>query len=209
MGLDGKPVEFKQLTAKKTVVLVVLRGWPGYDCPYCTIQVHDYVANAADLAKQDVQVLMVYPGPADKLKDHAEAFLKDKNWPKDFLFVLDPDYAFTNAYGLRWNAPSETAYPSTFIVNCDNTVLFEQVSKSHGGRVAVATVITDLEKLNGESTAAMSTPTPMMTPAPETSMSAPMATPAPAMSTPSPMMTPASGMNASAPMAAPTATTAP
>ncbi len=57
-------------------------------------------------AKSGAQVLMVYPGPADQLKAHAAEFLTNRQWPANFLYVLDPDYAFTNAYGLHWEAPS-------------------------------------------------------------------------------------------------------
>src|SRR2546422_6306833 len=101
--LDSKSVELNQLTAKQPVVLVVLRGWPGYQCPICTRQVHDFVSKAQEFAARGVQVLMVYPGPADKLKEHAREFLQGKEWPKEFLFVIDPDYTFTTTYGLRWD----------------------------------------------------------------------------------------------------------
>ncbi len=30
--------------------------------------------------------------------------------------MLDPGFTFTNAYGLRWNAPHETAYPTTIVM---------------------------------------------------------------------------------------------
>src|SRR5712691_11831556 len=83
--LDDKPVELKQLTGKKKVVLVVLRGWPGYQCPLCTRQVQDLVKSASQFEERDVQVVMVYPGPADSLKAHAQEFVQDKQWPKGFL----------------------------------------------------------------------------------------------------------------------------
>jgi len=133
--LDDKPVDLKQLTAKRPVVLVVLRGWPGYQCPICTRQVQDFTRKAADFAAHGAQVVMVYPGPAADLKAHAAEFLQNKEWPKDFVFVIDPDYTFTNAYGLRWDAKNETAYPSTFIIATDNKVRFAHVSKQHGDRV--------------------------------------------------------------------------
>lgn len=136
--LDDKVVELKTLTAKHPVLLIVLRGWPGYQCPICSRQVNDYVGKAADFAAQGVQVLMVYPGPADQLKTHAQEFLASKEWPADFLYVIDPDYTFTNAYGLRWDAPKETAYPSTFIIDRQGRVRFAHVSKSHGDRVDAA-----------------------------------------------------------------------
>ncbi len=37
--LDRKPVQLSKQLAHGPVVLVVLRGWPGYQCPICTRQV--------------------------------------------------------------------------------------------------------------------------------------------------------------------------
>ncbi len=139
--LEDKPVELKQLTRKKPVVLVVLRGWPGYQCPICTRQVQDFTRKAADFAAHGAQVVMVYPGPAADLKAHAAEFLQNKEWPKDFLFVTDPDYTFTSAYGLRWDAKNETAYPSTFIISTDGKVRFAHVSRQHGDRVDSAAAL--------------------------------------------------------------------
>src|ERR1041385_9556942 len=68
--LDGKTVALKDETAKQPVVLVVLRGWPGYQCPLCTRQVHAFVAEADAFRARGAQVLMVYPGPADQLRAH-------------------------------------------------------------------------------------------------------------------------------------------
>jgi peroxiredoxin Q/BCP len=144
--LDDQTVRLSDLTARNKVVLVELRGWPGYDCPFCTQQVHDYISNADKLKAAGVQVLMVYPGPADDLKAHANGFLQDKNWPNDFLFVLDPDYSFTKSYGLRWDASNETAYPSTFIIDTENKVQFAHVGKVHGDRVSLAAVLEALNK---------------------------------------------------------------
>jgi peroxiredoxin len=139
--LDDQSVRLSDLTAKSDVVLVVLRGWPGYQCPFCTKQAHDFVSNAAKLKAAGVQVVMVYPGPADDLKAHATEFLQNRDWPKDFLFVLDPDYSFTKSYGLRWDAPKETAYPSTFIISKEGKVTFAHVSNQHGDRVGSDAVL--------------------------------------------------------------------
>lgn len=145
--LEGKAVELNQLATNGTVVLVVLRGWPGYQCPICTRQVHDFVSHAGEFVARKAQVLMVYPGPAENLKAHAQEFLQGKNWPKDFLFVIDPDYTFTKAYGLRWDAKNETAYPSTFIIDRWGKVRFAHVSKTHGDRVDATAALEELRKL--------------------------------------------------------------
>lgn len=144
--LDGKTVALKDLTAKQRIVLVVLRGWPGYQCPVCTKQVHDFVTKADEFSGK-ATVLMVYPGRAEKLKEHAEEFLKNKGWPKEFILLNDPDYTFTKTYGLRWDAPGETAYPSTFIVDKAGKVRFAKVSKDHGGRASAAEALKALESV--------------------------------------------------------------
>ena len=125
-------------------MLVVLRGWPGYQCPNCDRQVGDLMRSAPQLKRRGVRMLFVYPGPDDQLKAHAHEFLQNKDWPSDFLLVTDPDYIFTNAYGLRWEAPNETAYPSTFIIDRDAKVRFAHVSKDHGGRVGSEEILKHL-----------------------------------------------------------------
>lgn len=76
--LDDKPVDLDSIGRDKKVILVVLRGWPGYQCPFCTTQVYEYVGHAADFAAGNFQIVMVYPGPADQLRQHAADFLQDK-----------------------------------------------------------------------------------------------------------------------------------
>lgn len=144
--LDAKAVKLSAETAKQPVVLVVLRGWPGYQCPLCTKQVHEFVVEAKAFAGK-ARVIMIYPGPAENLQAHAEQFLKDKEWPADFLFATDPDYAVIKAYGLRWEAPGETAYPATFVIDSKGVTRFAKISKGHGGRAATSEVIATLEKL--------------------------------------------------------------
>ena len=141
---DGQSVHLSDLTAKSEVVLIVLRGWPGYQCPFCTAQAHDFIQNADKFRAAGVQVVMVYPGPADDLTKHASDFIEGKNWPKDFLLVLDPDYTFTKSYGLRWDKPNETAYPSTFIIAKDGKVTFAHVGHQHGDRVKAEKILMTL-----------------------------------------------------------------
>ena len=52
---------------------------------------------------------MVYAGPPQNLGALATEFLANKNFPENFDMLLDPGYEFTNLYGLRWDAPHETA----------------------------------------------------------------------------------------------------
>ena len=145
--LDDQSVRLKDFLGKSNVVLIVLRGWPGYQCPVCTVQVQDYVRAASGFAQAKARVVMVYPGPADKLKEHAAEFLQDKQWPKEFIFLLDPDYTMVSAYGLRWSAPNETAYPSTFVLDQNGLVRFARVSGSHGNRTKAGEILPVVQQL--------------------------------------------------------------
>lgn len=54
---------------------------------------------------------------ADGRKDTAAEFVKGKDDPAHFAILLDPDYAFTAASGLRWDAKNETADSSSFVLD--------------------------------------------------------------------------------------------
>ena len=123
------------------VVLIVLRGYPGYQCPVCTKQVGQFLAAADKFQAKGARVLLVYPGPSKELPKHAADFVSGKTIPAGFHLLLDPDFTFTNAYGLRWEAPNETAYPSTFVIGKDRKVTFAKISKGHGDRSSVEEVL--------------------------------------------------------------------
>jgi peroxiredoxin len=143
---EGVTVKFNDLLKQGKVVLIVLRGYPGYQCPYCQRQVHDFVQHAAEFAQAGAQVLLVYPGPPAQLDAHAKEFLSHEPLPSNVRLVIDPEYKITNLYGLRWDAPGETAYPSTFIVNRREVILFRKISHSHGDRTVASDVLAELNR---------------------------------------------------------------
>ena len=146
-SLIGENVQLSTVAKRGPVVLVVLRGFPGYQCPLCNRQARDFINNAAKFADAKAQVVLVYPGPRDVLGGKAEEFLSDKQLPAHFTFVLDPEYEMTNRYSLRWNAPKETAYPSTFVLDANRLIVWSKVSDSHGGRSSAAEVLEALAKV--------------------------------------------------------------
>ncbi|HCT60931.1 MAG TPA: hypothetical protein DGA22_08655 [Acidobacterium sp.] len=86
---------------------------------------HDFVEHAADSAAKNASVLVVYPGPSADLGQHAKEFLeKHASLPTNVILVTDPNYTVKNLYGLRWDAPNETVYPATFVLDSIRLVLF-------------------------------------------------------------------------------------
>ncbi|MEZ6060229.1 MAG: peroxiredoxin family protein [Planctomycetaceae bacterium] len=146
-NLKEHVVSLKKLTESGPVVVLVLRGWPGYQCPICSRQVGEFLTKKDEIQKAGASVVMIYPGPADLLAEHATEFQGTRDFPDNFHYVTDPDYKFTNAWGLRWEAPRETAYPSTFVIGKDRKVKFGMTSTSHGGRASANDVLEELAKL--------------------------------------------------------------
>ncbi len=139
---DGQTLSLAQFTAIGPVALIVLRGYPGYQCPYCVKQVHDYVENAQQLAAAGIQVLLVYPGPPAQLSDRAKEFLAGQNQlPANIHLVVDPDYQMTNLYGLRWDDAKETAYPSTFLIDKQGIIVYSKISTGHGDRTTAQDIL--------------------------------------------------------------------
>jgi peroxiredoxin len=145
--IDGQKLTLSAELRRGPVVLIVGRGWVGYQCPFCTRQFGDFLKASADIEAAGARVVWVYPGPADDVQKRAEEFTSGRPFPPNFRFVLDPGYALTSSYGLRWDAPQETAYPSTFVIDRRGTIRYALVSRSHDGRATAATVIAELRKI--------------------------------------------------------------
>lgn len=145
-ALGGGQVKLSERTKTGPVVLVVLRGYPGYQCPACSVQFQELVRKADDFQQAHTQVLFVYPGPSEKLTERAAEFVRGKDYPDHFQILLDPDYKFTTAYGLRWDAKNETAYPATYVIDKQGKIRFATVSKTHGGRAKSGDVVKALPK---------------------------------------------------------------
>lgn len=143
-SVGGEKVKLSKLTEAGPVVLVVLRGYPGYQCPLCTKQFAEFRDHADGFKKAGANVVFVYPGPPDRLGVRASEFLRGKDYPPHFTVLLDPDYTFTTAYGLRWDAKGETAYPSTFVVGKDRKIRSAKVSTTHGDRSQPQDVLKEL-----------------------------------------------------------------
>jgi len=138
---EGKKIRLTEVISQGPVVLVVLRGYPGYQCPYCNLQVQDFISKSQGFTAAGARVVMVYPGPPQDLNGKASEFLSNKKLPDNFTLVLDPGYEFTNLYGLRWDAAHETAFPSTFLIDREGTVFFSKVVREHGARTTAAEIL--------------------------------------------------------------------
>lgn len=143
--LDGTKVSLSGLAKTGPVVVVMLRGWVGYQCPFCNRQVGDFITHAKELA--GANVVFIYPGAADMVQVKAEDFVSGKTVPSNMHFVTDPELKTVDMLHLRWDAKGENSYPSTFLVDKSGVVRYAKISKEHGDRAPAADVIAAIAKL--------------------------------------------------------------
>jgi peroxiredoxin Q/BCP len=80
--LSDESVSLAAMREKGPVVVIVLRGWVGYQCPVCTKQVGDFIKHSKQLDDAGAQMVLVYPGQGDDLKKHAADFEKGEEHPR-------------------------------------------------------------------------------------------------------------------------------
>ena len=130
--VNGGQLTLSSLTARGSVVLVVLRGYPGYQCPFSQQQFEAYQAAAASFAAAGAEVVFVYPGDGgQELLKNARQLAGALVLPAHTHMVVDAGYEFTTLYGLRWQSTNQTAYPSTFLVDPKGMIFF-----AHTGRTS-------------------------------------------------------------------------
>ena len=129
------------------VVVIVLRGYPGYQCPICSRQVGSLINRAKAIADLAHRVILVYPGQPDELQRHADEFVGSRSIPEPIVIVRDPGMEMVTEWGLRWDAPRETAYPATYVINKNRRVAWSKVSTSHAGRTTPDEIIKQLRRL--------------------------------------------------------------
>lgn len=145
-SVGGKTLKLSEVIQEGPVVLLVMRGFPGYQCPLCKRQASAYAKEAKAFRDAAATVIMVYPGEVEDLNVKALQFLGDEKLPEGFHMVLDPGYKFTNSWNLRWDAPRETSYPSTFVIGKDQQITFAKISKIHGDRTSPNDVLKVLKQ---------------------------------------------------------------
>ena len=144
---EDEYLTLKEANESGPVVIVVLRGYPGYQCPLCNQQVGAFANRAAALAKLAKKVILVYPGEASMLDKHAEDFVGSRTLPAPLVIVRDPDMKMVSEYGLRWDKSHETAYPAAYVVDKNGRIRWSKISDSHAGRASADEIITELGKL--------------------------------------------------------------
>jgi peroxiredoxin len=145
---DGKPVELQKFHGRK-VVLVVLRGVPqttnGAFCPSCLAQVGGLMANQSQFESRGVEVLVLFPGPSDRVGEFVELARRETaNEPLSaFRLLLDRDLSTCRQLGIQ----ADLAKPSTYVLDSNGRVCYAYVGETSTDRPSVKAVLAQLDRV--------------------------------------------------------------
>jgi peroxiredoxin len=148
---NGNPVDLTKYRGKSNVVLVVVRGLPqqpgGVFCPHCLAQTRGLMANEAEFQKRDAVVLVVFPGPADRVGEFIEQAKSQSTTPLPggLPVLLDKDLAVVQKLGIQ----GDLARPSTYILDKQGAVVYGYVGETTVDRPSTKALLAQLDKLQG------------------------------------------------------------
>jgi peroxiredoxin len=140
----GQPVTLADFRGKKPVVLVVMRGFTGMVCLYCSAQTARLITNHREFVKRGAEVLVVYPGP----REHVPTFLarakeEAAQTAVPFRVLLDPDFVAVDNLGIR----GQLAKPSTYVLDKAGRVRFAYVGASLSDRPSLKAMLAQVDQL--------------------------------------------------------------
>jgi peroxiredoxin len=140
----GGSIDFKQYRGKKNLVVVVMRGYPGFICPNCSAQTSRLISNYPEFTKRDAEVVVLFPGPTEHLNDYIATSRRqasDQEMP--FPIVLDENFAVVDRLGIR----GDLAKPSTYIVDKQGQVRFAYVGANSADRPSLKAMLDQLDAI--------------------------------------------------------------
>ena len=144
---DGSELKVADYRGKQNLILVFTEGFNGMLCPFCKTQTSRLVANYEKFKQRNCEVIVVYPGPVDRLDDFVEAALTTEKIQVDkvpFPIVLDKDFSATKFFAIQ----SRHAHPSTYLVDKEGNVKFAYVGQDMtADRPSIKTMLDKLDRL--------------------------------------------------------------
>jgi len=145
IGADGQVVDLALATDRKYSLVVFMRGFAGFVCPYCTAQTAELLNRHDEILATQTQLFIAYPGPADtipKFLDAVRAYMKsDEDSELAVPLFMDVDLKAVDALGIR----RQLARPSSFVLDAEGGLVYAYIGKSPSDRPALDDILSVLE----------------------------------------------------------------
>ena len=143
---EGNVVDLATYRGRK-LVLVVVRGVPrdegGAFCPSCLAQAGSLMANREEFTRRDAEVLVLFPGPAERLGEFVQTARRQTPGEPSLSFrlLLDEQCQKCEQLGIRDNL----AKPSTYVLDTHGRVTFAYVGETSTDRPSVKAILAQLD----------------------------------------------------------------
>ena len=153
LDAQGQVIDLKSFQGEKMVVLVVMRGFSGMVCPFCTEQTSQLISHLNDFRGSGAELFLVYPGASETIPRFVEAVKQGMNLteadPIDLPILLDVDLRAVAALGIEGNL----SLPSTFFISRDGNLVFRYIGTSPADRPDTEDLLARLKTMSGEQSA--------------------------------------------------------
>lgn len=149
VGQDGKLVRVSDFKGKPLVV-VFMRGFAGFICPFCTTYTAQIATRYDELKGLGAEVLLVYPtkeaetGKVEEFVGACNEILEEEGKEAlPFPVFLDPGLKVVKRYRLE----GDLSKPSTFVLDAEGTVRYAYVGEAKDDRPPVDRIVKEVSAL--------------------------------------------------------------
>ena len=152
IGASGETVSLSDYRGKP-LVLIFMRGFPGFICPYCTTQTAQLAARYGELTAAGAEVAIVYPTKEDdreKVREFVaacnEILEEEGEAGLPFPVLLDPGTKVVR----RYNIEGDLSKPSTYVLDAQGVVHYAYVGRTSDDRPSVDRILKEVQSSSAE-----------------------------------------------------------
>lgn len=139
---DGSIIDLDELKGKQSATVIVMRGFAGQVCVYCSTQTRVLAEQIKKFQELDNKVLIVYPGPAETIPMFMKAVKSVGGDAKGIDIVLDVNLGLVRALDVT----KDLSKPCSIILDKSGKVIYGYAGKNMGDRPSVRELLMYVKK---------------------------------------------------------------
>ena len=138
----GNVIDIDNFKDKKSVTMIVMRGFAGQVCVYCSTQTRVIAEQIAKFQELDNEVVIVYPGPAETIPMFMKAVKSVGGDASGLSIVLDVNLSLVKSLDVI----KDLSKPCSIILDKNGKVIYGYVGKNMGDRPSVKELLKYVKK---------------------------------------------------------------